>query len=150
MQLLYYILKCYHFRMTTVSLFLSKLLASLMRYYFPNRTSGVPLHTLSKLYYVPVGFVPNLFWGSVLLYLRSSKGDCCSISDDVSCSWYISTNIEETDKLEIKLSVQKISKSVTNLVRSYLEISDREKRGIERKCSFINYFIVASVLWCGH
>ena len=36
---------------------LSKLLASLMRNYFPKRPSGAPLHTLSKLYDVPVGFV---------------------------------------------------------------------------------------------
>ena len=41
---------------------LSKLLASLMENYFPKR-SGAPLHTLSKLYDVPVGFVnpPPLF-----------------------------------------------------------------------------------------
>ena len=44
--------------MTTVS-FLSKLLASLIRNYFPKRTSGAPLHTLSKLYDVPVGFVSS-------------------------------------------------------------------------------------------
>ena len=37
---------------------MSKLLASLMRNYFPKRPSGAPLHTLSKLYDVPVGFVP--------------------------------------------------------------------------------------------
>ena len=42
--------------MKTVS-FLSKLLASLMRNYFPKRTSGAPLHALSKLYDVPVCFV---------------------------------------------------------------------------------------------
>ena len=38
-----------------------------MRNYFPKRTSGAPLHTLSKLYDVPVGFEPPhpLFWGSV-------------------------------------------------------------------------------------
>ena len=36
---------------------MSKLLASLMRNYFPKRPSGAPLHTLSKLYDVPVGFV---------------------------------------------------------------------------------------------
>ena len=36
----------------------SKLLASLMRNYFPKRPSGAPLHTLSKLYDVPIGFVP--------------------------------------------------------------------------------------------
>ena len=29
---------------------------------------------------------PPLFWGSVLLYLRSPKGGCCSISDDLPCS----------------------------------------------------------------
>ena len=28
-----------------------------MRNYFPKRPSGAPLHTLSKLYDVPVGFV---------------------------------------------------------------------------------------------
>ena len=37
---------------------MSKLLASLMRNYFPKRPSGAPLHTLSKLYDVPVGFKP--------------------------------------------------------------------------------------------
>ena len=36
---------------------LSKLLAYLMRNYFPKLPSGAPLHTLSKLYDVPVGFV---------------------------------------------------------------------------------------------
>ena len=68
--------------------FLSKLLASLMRNYFPERPSGAPLHTLSKLYDVPVGFVtpPPLIWGSVLLYMRSLKDGCCSISDELSCS----------------------------------------------------------------
>ena len=61
-QLLHYILKYNYFGMTTFSLFLSKLLASLMRNYFPKRTSGTALHTLSKLYDVPVGFVtPSLF-----------------------------------------------------------------------------------------
>ena len=37
--------------------FLSKLLAFLMRNYFPKRPLGALLHTLSKLYDVPVGFV---------------------------------------------------------------------------------------------
>ena len=37
------------------------------------------------LYDVPAGFVTPLFWGCVLLYLRSPKGGCCSISDDMSC-----------------------------------------------------------------
>ena len=37
--------------------FLPKLLASVMRNYFPKRTSGAPLHILSKLYDVPVCFV---------------------------------------------------------------------------------------------
>ena len=60
-----------------------------MRNYFPKRPSGAPLHTLSKLYDVPVGFVspPPLFWVWILLILRSPKGGCCSISDDLSCSY---------------------------------------------------------------
>ena len=32
-----------------------------MRNYFPKRPSGTPLHTLSKLYDVPVGFVASPF-----------------------------------------------------------------------------------------
>ena len=35
---------------------MSKLLASLMSNYFPKRPSGALLHTLSKLYDIPVGF----------------------------------------------------------------------------------------------
>ena len=67
---------------------LSILLASLMRNYFPKRPSGALIHTLSKLYDVPVGFLtpPPPFWGCVLLYSWSPKGGCCSISDDLSCS----------------------------------------------------------------
>ena len=69
--------------------FLSKLSASLMRVYFPKRQSGAQLLTLSKLYDVPVGFVTPLLhvWECVLIYLRSPKGGCCSISDDLSCSY---------------------------------------------------------------
>ena len=59
----------------------------MMRNYFPKRPSGAPLHTFSKLYDVPVGFVNPPFLGCVLLYLRSPKGGCCSISDDLTCSW---------------------------------------------------------------
>ena len=54
-----------------------------MRNYFPERTSAAPLHTLSKLYDVPVGFVSPSF-----VHLRSPKGGCCSISDDLSCLAY--------------------------------------------------------------
>ena len=36
-----------------------------MRNYFPKRTSGAPLHTLSKFYDVPGGFVSSRFWDSV-------------------------------------------------------------------------------------
>ena len=57
-QLLHYILKCNYFG--TVR-FLSKLLASLMRNYYPKRKSGAQLHILSKSYDVPVGFVSTLF-----------------------------------------------------------------------------------------
>ena len=39
-----------------------------MRNYFPKRTSGAPLHTLSKLYDVTVGFVSPSF-GAVFCYI---------------------------------------------------------------------------------
>ena len=57
--------------MTTVRFFWSKLLASLMRNYFQKRTSGAPLHTLSKLYDVPVGFVflPGTSFEAVYCYI---------------------------------------------------------------------------------
>ena len=69
-----------------VRTFFSKLWASLMRNKFPKLPSGAPLHTLSKLHDVAFGIVSLLFWGSVLLYLRSPKGGCYSISNDLSCS----------------------------------------------------------------
>ena len=57
-----------------------------MRNYIPKRPSDAPPHTLSKLCDVSVGFMTPPIWGSVLLYLRSPKGGCCSISDDLSWS----------------------------------------------------------------
>ena len=67
--------------------FIVWIIRSLMRNYFPKRPSGAPLHTLSKLYDVPVGFVipPPYFSAVLLLYLRSPKGGSYSISDDLSC-----------------------------------------------------------------
>ena len=61
----------YHFGMTTVSWFLSKLLVSLMRnyMYFTKCTSGAPLHALSKLYDVPVGFVSSPSFEAVYCYI---------------------------------------------------------------------------------
>ena len=47
-----------HSYLKSTIIFLSKLLASMRRNYFPKRTSGSPLHTLSKLCDVTVGFVP--------------------------------------------------------------------------------------------
>ena len=34
---------------------------------------------------------PPLLWGCEWLYLRSPKGSCCSISDDLSCSVQVRT-----------------------------------------------------------
>ena len=47
--------------------------------------SGAPLHTLSNLYVVPVGFVPSFILGSVLLYLRWPNDGCFSTWDELSC-----------------------------------------------------------------
>ena len=35
---------------------------------------------------------PPLFWGLILLILRSPKGGCCSISNDLSCSYVYDVN----------------------------------------------------------
>ena len=62
-----------------------------MRNYFPKLPSGAPLHTLSKLYDVLVGFETPSF-EAVYCFLRSLKGGCCSISDYLSWS-FIETNM---------------------------------------------------------
>ena len=56
--LFFFDLRLFRYMLTHTVRFLFKLLASLMRHYFP---SGAPLHTLSKLYYVPFGFVSPSF-----------------------------------------------------------------------------------------
>ena len=51
-----------------------KLLASLMKNYFPKRPSGAPLHTLSKLYDVPVGYVPPSILRLNIAYFAVAEG----------------------------------------------------------------------------
>ena len=80
MQLLHYILKCNHLEwrwlfgpfmyiLIQTVCFLSTLLASLIRNYFPKRPSVAPLHTLSKLYDVPVGFDPPPYFETVYCFI---------------------------------------------------------------------------------
>ena len=45
------------------------MLPSLMRNNFPKRPSGAPLHTLSRLYDVPVGFVTPPYFGVVYCFI---------------------------------------------------------------------------------
>ena len=68
--------------------FLSKLVASLTRNCFPKRPSTHRFKRCqtiwcSRWFCNP----PPLFWGCVLLYFWSPKGGCCSILEDLSCSW---------------------------------------------------------------
>ena len=49
--------KVFSFWNNNYSMFLSKLLPSLMSNYFPKRSSGAPLCTLSKLYHFHIAFV---------------------------------------------------------------------------------------------
>ena len=80
-----------YFKMTTV-VFLSKLLASLMRNYFPICTSVAPLHTLSKLYDVPVGFVsPSPSFEAEYCYICGRR----RVAVDLSCSFYASSDADE-------------------------------------------------------
>ena len=58
-----------------------------MKNYFPKRPSGAPLHILSKLYDVPVGFEPPPILRLNIAYFEVAEGGCCSISDDLSCSF---------------------------------------------------------------
>ena len=73
MQLLHYILKYNHFWMTIVRVFVSKLLASLMRNYFPKRPSDAPLHALSKLYDIHIGFFSLLSFETVYCFICSRR-----------------------------------------------------------------------------
>ena len=45
-----------------------------MRNYFPKRPSGAPLHTLSKLYDVPVGLVPPRILRLNIAYFAVAEG----------------------------------------------------------------------------
>ena len=47
--------------------------ASLMRNYFPKRSSGASLHTMSKLYDVPVGFVTPPYIETVYYFLCARR-----------------------------------------------------------------------------
>ena len=58
--------------------------------FIPKRLSGALLHTLSELYDVPVGIVPIPSFVGVYCFIRGRKGGCCSLSDDLSCSWSLS------------------------------------------------------------
>ena len=79
--------------MTTELGFLSKLLASLIRNYFPKRTSGAPLHTLSKLFDVPVCFVaPQSSFEAVYLFICGRRREAvaryriiCLVIGNTSC-----------------------------------------------------------------
>ena len=53
---------------------LSKLLASLIRNNFPKRPSDASLHTLSKLYNVPVGFVTPLHLRQCIALFAVAEG----------------------------------------------------------------------------
>ena len=44
-----------------------------MRNYFPKRPSGAPLHTLSKLYDVPVDFVPPPYFEAENAYFAVAE-----------------------------------------------------------------------------
>ena len=60
-----------------------------MRNYFPKTVVGCTASYFVKIIWCFCLFCnpPPLFWGWILLILRSPKGGCCSISDDLSCSW---------------------------------------------------------------
>ena len=75
---------------------LSKLLASLMKNYFPKRPSGAPRHTLSKLNDVPVGFVnSSLIWRLWIALFAVAEGfTVAPISDDLSCSYLNFKNLQ--------------------------------------------------------
>ena len=84
-------------------------------FHFPKRLSGTSLHSLSKLYDVPVCFVtPTLIWGTVLLYLRSPKGCCCLISYDLSCNASPNCIITTTNRIFQMTAIK--SKERNNMV----------------------------------
>ena len=67
---------------------LSNMIASLIRNNFPKRPSDAPLHTFLKAYDVPIGFVtPPPHLSQCIALLVVAECGCCSISDDLSCSY---------------------------------------------------------------
>ena len=96
-QLLYYILKCIHFEWSWLLGPFRYMLTQAVRFivwiisipdeeFFSETTVGCTASFFVKSILCSRWFCPHLFWGCVLLNLRSPKGGSCSISDDLSCS----------------------------------------------------------------
>ena len=59
--MLHYSLKCYHFGMTAVKVFVKIIIIPDSDFFLPKLASDVPLHTFSKWYDIPVCFAFPLF-----------------------------------------------------------------------------------------
>ena len=85
----------------------------------------------------------GLFWGSVLFNMRSPKGGCCSISDDLSCSFndmylaYVSHK-KRRNQLFGKINLPTWKNSVTNYV---IHMCPRSTKVLsENYCHFLIFF----------
>ena len=73
-----------------------------MRNYFPKRPLGAPLHTLSKLYEVPVGFVtPPPFFEVVYCFICGRRRVVVALKKRLPTIARVATKLEscECDKL---------------------------------------------------
>ena len=95
-----------------------------------TRGSAVFHNTMKKLrsiiqslylYFIKiVPFCPHPpFWDCVLLYLRSPKGGCCSISDDLSCSM----------KYQILIHNRAVFITATGVAVLYITVTVSRKNG---------------------
>ena len=113
MQLLHYILNCIHLEWRSLFGPLRYMLIQTVRFIvliisipdeelFPETTVGCTASYFVKIIWCSGWFCtppPRLFWGCVLLYLRSPKGGCCSISDDLSCYCHLTFCLIITDSV---------------------------------------------------
>ena len=66
-------------------------LVMLLDFEFPTYL-GTLFLCLGLVLVLPLVLYPPFFLGCLLLYLRSLKGGCCSISDDLSSSYVLRMN----------------------------------------------------------
>ena len=110
-----------------------------MKNYFPKRSSDTPLLSLSTLYDVPVGFVLLPYLSQSVVLFSSTEGNCCSISEDLTCSWNCVTI------LSLLFFLGTSAKASSNLFRSHVATATYRIQNNDLKWCNNKYYYFLSI-----